>query len=95
MADYAAESVVRLRFKYMFSKSNYKSFKPAKIASDFYKQLLINDASNDIVHVIDSEGNFLKIIEYPCQGGLSIDRDQNLVVADFDNRKIQVIEYLQ
>ena len=104
VSDYAGKAVVvvnasgELRFKYQgktSQKRNYKSFKPTKIATDVNQQILINDVSKDIVHVIDSDGNFLRFIEYSCRGGLSIDREHNLVVGDINNGRLRIIKYLQ
>ena len=104
VADNAAKAVVvvnasgELRFKYpgnISPKPNYKSFEPFKIATDVNQQILINDASNDIVHVIDKDGNFLRYIEYPCTGGLSIDPDHNLIAGNRKSGEIRIIRYLQ
>ena len=56
--------------------------------------ILTNDASNDIVHVTNREGNFLQHREYLCDGGLSNDREHNLVVNDVNNGRIIFIKYL-
>ena len=104
VADYTAKAVVvvnasgKLRFKYrgkLSPKLKNRSFRPSKIATDVNQQILINDASNDIVHVIDRDGIFLRFIAYPCTGGLSIDRDHNLVIGDKINGKIRIIKYLE
>ena len=104
VTDYAGEVVVvvnasgELRFKYQGKTSknrNYKSFRPTKIATDVNEQILIHDVSKDIVHVIDRDGNFLRYIKYSCRGGLSIDREHNLVVGDINNGRIRIIKYLQ
>ena len=103
VADYGGESVVVvdasgiLRFKYkgnIFQKSQYKSFKPSKIANDGNWHILVNDISNDIVHVIDSDGNFIRYIEYPCNGGLSVDQNSNLLLSEKDTGKIRIVKYL-
>ena len=103
VADYAGNAVVvvdasgKLRFKYygnISSKSN-KTFIPSRIATDVYLQILINDVVEDIVHVIDSNGNFLSYIEYPCTGGLSIDSSHNLMVGDLFDGIIRIIKYLK
>ena len=104
VADLAGAAVVvvnadrKLRFKYQGNltfESNYKSFAPRHIATDVNHHILINDDSNDIAHVIDSDGNFLRYIEYPCNGGLSIDLDHNLVFGDEKKGIIRIIKYLQ
>nr|XP_022303778.1 uncharacterized protein LOC111111228 [Crassostrea virginica]XP_022303779.1 uncharacterized protein LOC111111228 [Crassostrea virginica] len=102
VADNAGEAVVvvnassELRFKYqknLSQKPTYKSFKPLAIATDVNKQIIFTDSSNNVVHVTDSDGNFLRYIEYPCSGGLSIDHDHNLVIGDLSNGKIRIIKY--
>ena len=104
MTDCAGEVVVvvnasgELRFKYQgktSKKRNYLLFKPTKIATDVNQQILINDVSKDMVHVIDSDVNFLRYIEYSCRGGLSIDREHNLVVGDINNGRIRIIKYFK
>ncbi|XP_062587158.1 uncharacterized protein LOC134248790 [Saccostrea cucullata] len=104
VADNAGKAVVvvdssgRLRFKYtgnLSKQSKYREFKPSKIAADVNMQILINDNSNDIVNIIDCNGNFICYIEHPCNGGLSIDSDQNLVIGDQDTGIIQIIKYLE
>nr|XP_022307543.1 uncharacterized protein LOC111113544 [Crassostrea virginica] len=102
VADNAGKAVVvvnasgELRFNYQekkCQKPNYKSFKPLTIATDDNKQIIFTDSSNNVVHVTDSDGNFLRYIEYPCSGGLSIDHDHNLVIGDLSNGKIRIIKY--
>ncbi|XP_078329499.1 uncharacterized protein LOC111112205 [Crassostrea virginica] len=104
MADHAAKAVVvvntsgELRFKYQGNRSpkpKYKSFQPYQIATDVNQQILINDDSNDIVHIIDKDGKFLRYIEYPCNGGLSIDSDHNLIAGNLKYGEIRIIRYLQ
>ena len=104
VSDYAGKAVVvvnasgELQFRYQGNispKSNYKSFEPSKIATDVNQQILINDASNDIVHIIDKDGNFLRYIEYQCQGGLSIDPEHNLIAGNRKSGEIRIIRYLQ
>ena len=77
------------------AKSKHKSFSPTNIATDVNHNILINDSSYDIVHVIDNDGHFLRYIEFPCNGGMSIDRDHNLVVGEETSGKIRIIKYLQ
>nr|XP_022310167.1 E3 ubiquitin-protein ligase TRIM71-like [Crassostrea virginica] len=104
MADHAGKAVMvvnasgELRFKYhgnISPKPNYKSFRPYQIATDVNQQILINDASNDIVHIIDKDGNFLRYIEYPCNGGLGIDPEHNLIAGNKKSGEIRIIRYLQ
>ena len=104
VADKAGEVVVvvsasgQLQFKYkgnIYPKTESPLFRPSKIATDVNQQILINESVYDIVHVIDKDGNFLRYIEYPCSGGLSIDRDHNLVVGSMRDRTIRIIKYLK
>nr|XP_022307542.1 uncharacterized protein LOC111113543 [Crassostrea virginica] len=104
VADNAAKAVVvvnasaELRFKYHGNrspKSNYKSFQPCQIATDVNQQILISDHANDIVHVIDRDGTFLRYIEYTCNGGLSIDPEHNLIAGNWKSGEIRIIRYLQ
>ena len=102
VADHAAGIVVvfnasgELRFKYHgnIHYRRYTSFTPVHIVSDVNNQILISDLSNDIVHAIDNDGNFLRYIEVSCIGGLSIDTN-NRLVAGGSNGKIRVMKYLQ
>ena len=102
VADNAGKAVVvvnasgELRFKYqenLSQKPNYNSSKPLAIATDVNQQIIFTDSSKNVVHVTDSDGNFLQYIEYPCSGGLSIDHDHNLVIGDLSNGKIRIIKY--
>ncbi|XP_061165666.1 E3 ubiquitin-protein ligase Trim36-like [Saccostrea echinata] len=102
VADYAGNAVVvvdssgRLRFKYegnLLTKTKFTKFTPSKIAADVNTNILISD--NSIVHIIDCDGNFVRYIEHPCNGGLSIDTDHNLVIGDKNTGKIQIIKYLE
>nr|XP_022305304.1 uncharacterized protein LOC111112202 [Crassostrea virginica]XP_022305305.1 uncharacterized protein LOC111112202 [Crassostrea virginica]XP_022305306.1 uncharacterized protein LOC111112202 [Crassostrea virginica]XP_022305307.1 uncharacterized protein LOC111112202 [Crassostrea virginica] len=104
VADNAGEAVVvvnasdELRFKYQGNtspKPKYKSFQPLNIATDVNQQILINDYSNDVVHIIDRDGKFLRYIEYPCNGGLSIDPEHNLIAGNQKPGEIRIIRYLQ
>lgn len=59
------DAIGELRFKYcknVSTKSKHKSFSPINIATDVNHNILINDSSYDIVHVIDSDGHFLRYI---------------------------------
>lgn len=104
VADRAGGCVVvvdvagELLFRYhgnISQKSKNSSFGPYEIASDVNHQIIINDALNDIVHIIDSEGRFLCYIEQKCNGGLCIDTDHNLIVGEEKTGYILIIKYLQ
>lgn len=104
VADYDEKSVLvinvsgELRFKYqgkISPKPNYKSFSPNGITTNVNEQILINDDSNDFIHIIDRDGIFLRYIEYPCKGGLSINNEHNIVAGDENTGKIRIIKYRQ
>ncbi|XP_061165671.1 uncharacterized protein LOC133174583 [Saccostrea echinata] len=104
VADYAGGAVVvidssgGLRYKYkgnLSKQSKYTDFRPCEIVADVNTQILICDQSNNIVHITDCDGNFVRYIEYPCNGGMSIDMDHNLVLGDSNSGKIQFIKYLE
>ena len=52
----------------------------------------INDQYFDI-YIYD--GNFLHYIEYPCNGGLCIDPEHNLIAGNKKSGEIRIIRYLQ
>lgn len=104
VSDFAGKNVVvvdvcgDLRFKYkgnITKRTNYKPFQPSHIVTNDIQQILVADLPNDIVHIIDSDGNFIRYIEYPCRGGMSIDTDCNLVVGEEGTGIIRLIKYIE
>lgn len=86
------------RFKYNGNPTthmNSSQFKPFSIVNNINFQLLITDSSNDTIHIIDWDGNFIRYIEYPCAGGITIDTDHNLVIGDSKTGLIRTIKYLE
>lgn len=84
-----------LRFKYTGNQTIYKkntSFKPLDIVNDENFNILIGDESNNLVHIIDCDGNFICYIECLCTGSISIDTDHKLVVGE---EKILIIKYFE
>lgn len=91
VAAYTGKAVVvmdssgNLRFTYRgntMKQLKNKLFTSSKIVNDNKLHILINDKPRDIVHKIDCDGNFIRYIEYPCTGGISVDTDCNLVVGE-------------
>ncbi|XP_062585818.1 uncharacterized protein LOC134247478 [Saccostrea cucullata] len=104
VADCAGKAVVvvnssgGLRFKYtgnLSIQSKYREFRPSHITTDVNTQILISDTSNEIVHIIDCDGNFVRYIDHPGTGGLSIDGDHNLVLGHLHTGEIKFIKYLE
>lgn len=87
-----------LQFKYTGNRATYKkktSFVPLDIVNDENLNILIGDESNNFIHNINCDGNFIRYIEYPCTGGISINTDHNLVVGEEKSGKILMIKYLE
>ncbi|XP_062621602.1 uncharacterized protein LOC134283161 [Saccostrea cucullata] len=102
VADCAGEAVVvvdsfgKLRFKYEGKLSKQSDFKqPYHIVTDVKNQILISECTTNIIHIINSDGEFVCYLEHPCNGGLSIGTDNNIVVGDVLTGKIQILKYLE
>lgn len=104
VADYTGKAVIvmyafgEMRFKYTGNRMICKektSCVPIDIVNDGNFNMLIGDDSNKGVHIIDCEGTFIRYIEYPCTGGISIDTDHNLVAGELSTGKIRIIKYLE
>ncbi|XP_052695450.1 uncharacterized protein LOC128173820 [Crassostrea angulata] len=104
VADYAGNAVVVvnssgiLRFRYggnKITKKKNKTFEPLNIVNDKQCHILIHNQLNNNVHIIDCDGNFIRYIKYPCNGGISVDTDHNLVVGESVTGKIRITKYLE
>lgn len=104
VADYARGAVVVVegsgdfRFQYNGNPTTHmksSQFKPFSIVNNTNLQLLITDSSNDTIHIIDWDGTFIRYIEYPCAGGITLDTDHNLVIGDSKTGLIRTIKYLK
>ncbi|XP_062620679.1 uncharacterized protein LOC134282287 [Saccostrea cucullata] len=104
VADRAGHAVVvvdstgGLRFKYKGNQSKHSmfaQFHPMNIATDVNTQILISEESQNIIHIIDCDGNFVRYIKHPCNGGLSVDADHNLVSGDIYTGEMKIIRYLE
>ncbi|XP_061185125.1 tripartite motif-containing protein 2-like [Saccostrea echinata] len=102
VADSRAKAVVvvnqvgKLRFRYS-GHTDICSFTPIGITTDSQSHILTADLNNHCVHIIDQDGQFLGYIEcgmcYPW--GLCTDTNDNLFVAQWRNRQVKKIKYLQ
>lgn len=86
-----------VRFRYtgeMIARKNML-FCPLGLATDSQCQILISDISNDCIHVIDQDGQFLRYIDcgLKCPWGLCTDKDDNLFVAG-KGGSLRKIKYL-
>lgn len=104
VADYSKNAVVvvdasgYLRFSYKgntMTQLNNRPFQPSRIVNDKKLHILINDISRYIVLIIYCDGKFIRYIEYPCSGAISVDTDHNLVVGEKTTGKIRIINYLE
>ncbi|XP_062576346.1 uncharacterized protein LOC134238238 [Saccostrea cucullata] len=88
-------SAGELKFIYR-GKKRFKSFTPRGLATDFMDNILIADYINHAIHVIDSEGYFMRYImkEINFPTALSIDERRRLLVGQYVDASIQVMEYL-
>ncbi|XP_062620569.1 uncharacterized protein LOC134282133 [Saccostrea cucullata] len=81
----------KLRFSYtgLTPAPKYKPFSPRGITTNIHNHILISDVSNDCVHIIDQDGQFISYI--PCgltkPWGLCTDSNDNLFVAQREKDK--------
>lgn len=75
VADHTGKAVFviyafgELRYKYTSSRTMHKrinSFELLDIVNNVNFDILIGDESNNVVHIIDFDCNFIRYIKYPC-----------------------------
>lgn len=89
---------VELRFKYTCYLSTTKgSLDPHGIATDSQSRILISDSTNNHIHILDQDGQFLRYIEncdLRSPRGICVNTKDELFVAESaDNGTVKKIKY--
>ncbi|XP_022304276.2 uncharacterized protein LOC111111534 isoform X3 [Crassostrea virginica] len=87
----------RVRFRYDGVPARRKRpFDPRDIVTDAYNQIILTDYSNNCLHILDQNGQFLKCVEgcgLENPKGLSLDRKGRLWVGT-KSKSIKIIKYM-
>ena len=88
----------RLRFTYDGTQASFPFFfSPTSLVTDSLGQILIADAMNSCLHILDENGILIRCIGRSILNivsDLSIDENENLWVGELHSGKIKVLKYL-
>ena len=92
------EKTGRVKFRYDGRPARRKeAFGPRGIITDTLSQIIVADYSNNCLHILDQDGQFLRCVD-DCglkdPYGLSVDSEGRLWVGSLNSGEIKVIEYL-
>lgn len=82
-----------------FIQNDNRIFSPAELDTDKDGNVLISDEKNNLVHLLDIDGRFLRYILTAEDGiskprGLKVDNEDRLWLTEKDNQRIKVFQYL-
>lgn len=106
VSDFNAKSVivVTMEGKFKFSYhgnpeyTQKRAFNPYGVSTDTMSNILVADSENDVIHIIDRNGDFLLCIDtcnlqHPYD--LCVDNNDLLYVAELKENKVKQIKYLE
>jgi DNA-binding beta-propeller fold protein YncE len=89
----------RVRFRYDGTPvKRKKAFNPRNIVTDSMSQIIVADRSNDCLHILDQNGQFLRCVDncgLDRPVGLSVDTEGRLWVGLRGSGKVKVIQYMK
>ncbi|XP_062604201.1 uncharacterized protein LOC134280423 isoform X2 [Saccostrea cucullata] len=89
----------RFRFQYYGTPAKRKeTFNPNELVTDSLSQIIVTDWTNDCLHIIDHDGQFLRCVD-DCDlsrpRGLSFDSEGKLWVGLYETGEVKVIQYTE
>ncbi|XP_048770229.2 uncharacterized protein LOC125676401 [Ostrea edulis] len=86
------------KFRFSYNGNLKKPFDPRGVTTDSMCHILIADSSNNVIHIIYQNGQFLQYIDNCNLQGpndLSTDSNDMLFVAEFETNIVKHIKYLE